>query len=80
MECVFEWYFLFYFYFFIRLQSIFTMQKFFINQLSYTKYNTHKFIFFLLCGSAPLREIDACRAVKFLPGLKNQKTAVGSIQ
>ncbi|KQS46132.1 hypothetical protein ASG38_13250 [Flavobacterium sp. Leaf359] len=42
--------------------------------------NTHKFIFFLLCGSAPLREIDAVRAVKFLPGLKNQKTAVGSIQ
>lgn len=55
MECVFEWYFLFYFYFFIRLQNIFTMQKFFINQLSYTKYNTHKFYIFLalrLCAFA----------------------------
>lgn len=80
MECVFEWYFLFYFYFFIRLQSIFTMQIFLLINYLIPSTNTNKFIFFLLCGSAPLREIDACRAVKFLPGLKNQKTAVGSIQ
>jgi hypothetical protein len=68
------------FLFFHSITKHFYNAEFFINQLSYTKYNTHKFIFFLLCGSAPLREIDACRAVKFLPGLKNQKTAVGSIQ
>lgn len=47
MEYVFEWYFLFYFYFFIRLQSIFTMQIFLLINYLIPSTNTNKFYIFI---------------------------------